>query len=95
MANEPAAERTQRHGGTPLKVAIAVSVFGALGILIVDLGLGRQSMREEPTSRPRYTSTDEAAQAAGATITPTEPRLRVEPEPAVPKPVHPVNPPPQ
>jgi hypothetical protein len=42
-----------------------------------------------------YSSTGEAARAAGAKVMPTESKLRVEPQPPVPKPVHPVNPAPQ
>jgi hypothetical protein len=42
-----------------------------------------------------YSNTGEAARAAGAQVIPTEPRLEVEPDPPVPKPVHPVNPAPQ
>jgi len=85
-------DRLSRSGGMPLKVAIAVAIFGVLTILIVD-----------PWSKPKvqhpvianYSTTGEAARAAGARVLPTEPRLKVEPEPPMPKPIHPTNPAPQ
>jgi len=81
----------ERHGGTPLVVAIVVAVLGVLGMLIVDHG---------PWSKPKlqtaavanYTTTGEAARAAGATVTSTEPKAPLEPEPPGPKPVHSANP---
>ena len=71
-----------------------MAVLGVLGMLIIDHG---------PWNKPKmqrafmagYSSTGEAARAAGAEVIPTEPKLQVEPEPAVPKPIHPVNPAPQ
>ena len=47
----------------------------------------------KPTEMTIYSTTREAARAAGATITPTEPKLANEPLPVGPKPVNPVNPP--
>jgi len=83
-----------RSGGVPLLVAIAIAVLGVLGILIVDHG---------PWSKPKvqlsvianYSTTGEAARAAGARVMQTEPRLQVEPDPSGPRPVHPVNPAPR
>jgi hypothetical protein len=76
--------------GSPVVIAEAVAVLGILAMLIVDHG---------PWSRPHiqtaemanYTTTGAAAQAAGATVTPTEPKPQIEPVAPGPKPVHPAN----
>jgi hypothetical protein len=76
--------------GSPVVIAVAVAVLAMLAMLIVDHG---------PWSRPHiqtaemanYTSTGAAAQAAGATVTPTEPKPQIEPIAPGPKPVHPAN----
>ena len=83
-----------RSGGTPLVVAIAVAVIGMLSILIVDYGPWNKP-KVQPAVIAHYSTTGEAARAAGAKVMPTEPRLQVEPEPPMPKPIHPVNPAPQ
>jgi hypothetical protein len=75
----------------PLVAALAVAVFGVMGMLIVDHG---------PWNRPKvqtaeivnYTTTGAAARAAGATVTPTAPKLEVEPVAPGPKPAQPANP---
>jgi hypothetical protein len=80
----------KRRIGSPVVIAVAVAVLGILAMLIVDHG---------PWSRPRiqtaemanYTSTGAAAQAAGATVTPTEPKPKIEPIAPGPKPIHPAN----
>ena len=82
---------SQRSGGTPLVVAMAIAVLGVFGMLIVDHG---------PWNKPRvqnavvanYSTTGEAARAVGATVIPTEPKPQLEPDPAGPKPVHPASP---
>ena len=82
-------EHSQRRGGTPLVVTSAVAAFGVLALLNVDHGpWNKPKMKPMAT----YSTTGEAARAAGATITPTEPQLAAEPLPAGPKPVNPVNP---
>ncbi len=91
MARDLEKDRSSRRGGAPLKVAIAVAVFGVLGMLIVDHGPWNKP-KVQPAFMASYTSTGEAARAVGAKVLPTEPRLQVEPEPPMPKPVHPVNP---
>ena len=83
-------DRLSRTGGAPLMVAIAIAILGVLGILIVDYHLWKP--KAQPAVIASYNTTDEAARAAGARVVPTEPRLQVEPDPAGPKPVHPVNP---
>ena len=82
----------QRHGGTPLVVACAVAAFGVLAMVIVDHGPWNKP-KVQIAATATHTTTGEAARAAGATVTPTEPEPAIEPSPAGPKPVHPVNPP--
>ena len=94
MARHLTEDRLNRRGGAPLKAAIAVALFGVIGMLIVDHGPWSKP-KEQPASMASYSSTGEAARAAGAKVMPTEPKLQVEPEPPMPKPVHPVNPAPQ
>jgi hypothetical protein len=75
----------------PLMIALAVAIFGVLGMLIVDHG---------PWNRPKvqtaeivhYTTTGAAARAVGAIVTPTAPKLEVEPVAPGPKPAQPANP---
>ena len=81
-----------RHGGTPLVVACVVAAFSVLGLLIIDFGpWNKPKMQSAATAT--YSTTGEAARAADATVTPTEPEPAIEPLPAGPKPVHPVTPP--
>jgi hypothetical protein len=94
MAQDLARDRSDRHGGGPLKIAIAIAALGVLGMLIVDHGPGNKP-KVQPAHMASYSTTGEAARAAGAKVMPTEPKLQVEPEPPMPKPVHPVNPAPQ
>ncbi|MBA2399331.1 MAG: hypothetical protein H0V72_11630 [Bradyrhizobium sp.] len=79
-----------RRGGIPLAVAIAVAILGVLGILIVDHG---------PWNKPQVktavvvnSTTGDSARDAGATVMPTEPKQRLEPDAPGPKPVQPANP---
>jgi hypothetical protein len=94
MAKVLTEDRLRRPGGPPLKVAMLVAALGVLGMLIVDHGPWNKP-KVQPAFMANYSSTGEAARAAGAKVMPTEPKLQVEPEPPVPKPVHPVNPAPQ
>jgi hypothetical protein len=76
---------------TPIVIAMAVAVFGVLGMLIVDHG---------PWNRPKvqtaevahYRTTGAAARAAGATVMSTEPKPALEPTAPGPKPAQPANP---
>jgi hypothetical protein len=91
MAKIPFKHSSQRHGGAPLFVALAVAAFGVLGILVVDHGpLNKPKLQTAETAT--YGTTGEAARAAGAVVIPTEPKAALEPVPAGPKPAHPVNP---
>lgn len=94
MAKELTDDRLRRAGGTPLKVAIAVAILGVLGMLVVDHGPWNKPKVQHPMVA-NYSTTGEAARAAGARVIPTEPRLEVEPNPPMPKPVHPINPEPR
>jgi len=95
MAKDQLSENhLSRSGGTPLLVAIAVAVVGVLGIVIVDYGSWNKP-KVQPAVIANYSTTGEAARAAGAKVTPTEPALQVEPDPPGPNPVYPVNPAPR
>ena len=80
-----------RSGVHPVLVAIAVAIFGALAMLVVDHG---------PWSRPNVqtaevanqATTGESARAAGAAVAPTAPRPPLEPLPPGPKPAQPASP---
>ena len=94
MAKDLTEDRLSGRGAAPLKVAIAVAVLGALGMLIVDHGPWNKP-KVQPAFFASYSATGEAARAAGAQVMPIEPKLEVEPDPPAPKPVHPVNPAPR
>lgn len=80
-----------RSGVHPVIVAMAVAMFGALAMLVVDHG---------PWSRPHvqtaevanYRTTGQAARAAGAAVAPTAPKPRLQPEAPGPKPAQPASP---
>jgi hypothetical protein len=67
--------------GRPLAIAAAVAVLSAAAFLIIEFG----PWNRQPPDRE---GTKEAAQAAGAKVIPTQPKLSVEPIPPGPKPVH-------
>lgn len=90
MAKNMTEDRLSRAGGTPLRVAIAVAVLGVLSMLVVDHGPWSKPKVQHPMVA-NYSTTGEAARAAGAQVMPTEPKLDVEPNPPMPKPVHPAN----
>jgi hypothetical protein len=81
---------SKRGLGSPVVVALAVAVFGVLAMLIVDHGPWNRPHVQ--TAEVRYNTTGAAAQAVGATVTPTEPKPRLEPAAPGPKPAQPVNP---
>jgi hypothetical protein len=84
---------SQRHSmwtlRSPLVVAIAIAALGVLGMLLVDHG---------PWNKPHlqtaevHSSTKAAANAVGATVTPTTPKPAIEPDVPGPKPAQPANP---
>jgi hypothetical protein len=84
-----------RHSGRkvsgPLAVAIAVAVFGVLGIVVVDYEAWHRP-QVQTAEIANYKTTGEAARAVGATVTPTDPKPAIEPAPAGPKPAQPADP---
>jgi hypothetical protein len=82
--------RQQLSKRAPLMVASAIAVCGVLAMAVVDHGPWTK-----PTLRSaevNYSSTDAAARAAGAKVTPTTPKPALEPVAPGPKPAQPVNP---
>ena len=80
-----------RHGGTPLLIAVLVAIIGVLGMLMVDHGPWSKP-KVQPAASANYSTTGEAARAAGAKVMPTEPKTPIEPDPPGPKPAQPANP---
>jgi hypothetical protein len=74
----------------PLVVASAVAVFGVLAMAVVDHG--PRSKPNIRTAEVNYSTTDAAARAVGAKVTPTLPKPALEPIAPGPKPAQPVNP---
>lgn len=92
MTNEQSMENhPPRRGGMPLMVAIAIAILGVLGMLIVDHGSWNRP-KVQTAEMAHYSTTGEAARAAGAVVMPTEPKPQLEPDPAGPKPVSPASP---
>ena len=92
MTNDRAIENhSTRYGGIPLLVAMAIAVLGVLGMLIVDHGSWNKP-KVQTAAMAHYSTTGEAARAVGASVTPSAPKLQLEPDPPGPKPVHPANP---
>ena len=84
-------DHAKRRGVHPALVALAIAVFGLLAMLIIDHG--PWSRRHVQTAEiAKHQTTGEAARSAGAAVAPTEPKSRIEPEPAVPKQAEPPNP---
>ena len=81
----------KRRGGTPLVIAIAIAIFGVLGMLIVDHGPWNKP-KVHAVAAANYSTTGDAARAAGATVIPTEPKMLLEPDAPGPKPIHPASP---
>jgi hypothetical protein len=81
-------KRTLSH---PVVVAMAVAVFGVLGMLIFDHGPGSRP-KVQTADIANYKTTGAAARAVGATVTPTAPKSELEPVVPGPKPAQPANP---
>jgi hypothetical protein len=75
---------------SPLVIAMVVAAFGVLGILLVDHGPWNKPHLQ--TAEVNYPTTKAAATAVGATVTPTESKLEIEPVAPGPKPAQPANP---
>jgi hypothetical protein len=81
---------SMRRLRSPLVVAMAVAVLGVLGMLLVDHGPWNKPHLQ--TAEVHYPSTKAAANAVGATVTPTTPKPAIEPDVPGPKPAQPANP---
>jgi hypothetical protein len=87
-------DHAKRRRAHPALVALAIAVLGILAMLIVDHG--PWSRRHAQTAEmATHQTTGEAARSAGAGVVPTEPKSRIEPEPAAPRQAEPPNPAPQ
>jgi hypothetical protein len=82
---------SHRKISSPLLIAFAVAVFGVLAMLIVDHGPWSRT-HVQTAEMANYTTTGEAARAAGATVTPTAPKPQLEPIAPGPKPAQPAIP---
>jgi hypothetical protein len=78
-----------RAGLAAISLAVALVCTGVLALLVRD----RWNRPEvKPAEQARYATTGQAAQAAGARVLPTDPKLAVEPAPVGPNPAQPANP---
>jgi hypothetical protein len=75
---------------SPLAIALAVTVGGVVGLLLVDHGPWNKPHLQ--SAEVHYPTTKAAAAAVGATVTPSVPQTAIEPEAPGPKPAAPVNP---
>ena len=75
----------------PAMIALSVAAVGLLALLIVDHGPWNKPQVQSQTMI-QYGTTAAAADAAGATVTSTPPKLQLEPTAPGPKPVEPAIP---
>jgi hypothetical protein len=81
----------KRKMNTALAIAIAVAVGGVVALLLVHHGPWNRPVVASPAV-VRNTDTAAAAKAAGAIITPTDPKPAIEPTATGPKPAQPAVP---
>jgi hypothetical protein len=91
MARNYSEENPSKRSGRPLVAAIVIAVLGVLGMLIVDHGPWNKP-KVQTAEMANYATTGDAARAAGAAVTRSEPKSQLEPAAPGPKPVHPANP---
>ena len=72
-------------------IALGVATLGVTAMLVVDHGWWSRPVIQT-AEVATYHTTGEAARAAGATVTPTAPKLQLEPAAPGPKPAQPANP---
>lgn len=91
MADENSAKSEQRQRTIPATVAAVIAIISVtmLAFLVRDRWHPPEIKSAEAA---RHSTTGEVARAAGALVLPTDPRLRIEPKPAGPKPAQPANP---
>jgi hypothetical protein len=82
---------TRNRSFVPVAVAAGVAVFSLLALLLVNHGPWNRPVVKSPEVVP-YSDTAAAAKAAGANVTPTDPKPAIEPVPPGPKPVQPAAP---
>jgi hypothetical protein len=85
------ADATKIRLTIPMAIALAVSIAGTVGLLLVDHGPWNRPAVEAPAT-VQYSDTTEAAKSAGATVTPTDPKRAIEPEAPGPKSIQPATP---
>jgi hypothetical protein len=71
-------------------IALAVSVVLVIAI-IFQVRFRWNEAEVKPTEQAEHSTTGQAARSAGARLSPTDPKLSVEPAPAGPKPVQPAD----
>lgn len=74
----------------PILIALAVTIFGMLAMLIVDHGPWSRAKVQSAVVADHPT-TGAAARAAGAAVTPTAPKSTIEPAAPGPNPAQSVN----
>jgi hypothetical protein len=89
MKREPSVKQ-QLSKRAPLVVASAVALFGVVAMAVVDHGPWNKPNAQ--TAEVNYSTTDAAARAVGAKVTPTLPKPALEPVAPGPKPAQPINP---
>lgn len=78
-------------GLVPATIAVAIAAIGLLALLLVDHGPWNKPQVQTETMI-QYGTTAAAANAAGATVTQTAPKIELEPTAPGPKPVAPAIP---
>jgi hypothetical protein len=75
----------------PILIALVVTIFGMLAMLIVDHGPW-SAAKVQSVEVADHQTTGAAARAAGAVVTPTAPKSTIEPAAPGPNPAQSVNP---
>lgn len=79
-----------RRTTLPIAIALIVAGVGLLALLILNYGPWNRP-HAESAEDSRSATTEAAADAVGAMVTPTEPKLTMEAKPPGPAPVQPAN----
>ncbi len=89
MSQAPHKGSATQQRRMPMIASIVIAALGVLAMLVVDHGpWNRPHLR---TAMVNYGNTAAAAKAAGATVTPTQPKRPLEPESPGPKRAQPVD----
>ena len=84
-------DQAKRNAMRPVWVALAIAIFGIAAMLVVDHGPWSRP-HPQPAHVAYHHTTGEAARAAGARVTQTQPKSPLEPEQPMPKQAEPPNP---